>query len=160
MATIGIRREDKSPWERRVPLVPADIAHLIRDEGLHISIQPSTNRVFADEEFRAAGAQVSEDLSPCDIVLGIKELPLASIQPSKTYMLFSHTIKGQPHNMPMLRRFLDHGCTLLDHELVTGEDGKRLIAFGRFAGFAGTIDFTTYGSTVLVDTAQLLEKYL
>ena len=140
MATIGIRREDKSPWERRVPLVPADIAHLIRDESIPIAIQPSANRIFADEEFREAGAQVSEDLSHCDIVLGIKELPLSSIQPSKTYMLFSHTIKGQPHNMPMLRRLLDHRCTLLDHELVTGEDGKRLIAFGRFAGIAATID--------------------
>jgi len=140
LATIGIRREDKGPWEKRVPLVPADVARLVREEGVPISIQPSTTRIFSDEEFRDAGATVTEDLSGCEIVVGIKEIPLPSILPSKTYMLFSHTIKGQPHNMPMLRRFLDRKCTLLDHELVTGEDGKRLIAFGRFAGMAAAID--------------------
>jgi alpha-aminoadipic semialdehyde synthase len=140
LGTIGIRREDKSRWERRVPLVPADVARLVREDRVSISIQPSLTRIFSDEEYRDAGATIAEDLSSCGVVLGIKELPLSSIQPSKTYMLFSHTIKGQPHNMPMLRRFLDRRCTLLDHELVTGEDGKRLIAFGRFAGIAGTID--------------------
>ena len=123
-----------------MPLVPADVARLMRDDGVPILVQPSATRVFTDDEYRDAGAELAEDLSLCDVVLGIKELPLSSIQPSKTYMLFSHTIKGQPHNMPMLRSFLDHRCTLLDHELVTGEDGKRLIAFGRYAGVAGTID--------------------
>src|SRR5262245_42075040 len=94
MATIGIRREDKSRWERRVPLVPADVARLVRENGVPISIQPSPSRIFSDEEYRDAGATIAEDLSSCDVVLGIKELPLSSIQPSKTYMLFSHTIKG------------------------------------------------------------------
>ncbi len=139
MATIGIRREDKSIWERRVPLVPEDVARLV-GEGVHIVVQPSTTRIFADHDFRTAGAILSEDLAACDVILGIKEIPLPLIQPSKTYMLFSHTIKGQPANMPMLRSLLERGCSLLDHELVTDDDGRRLIAFGRHAGMAGTID--------------------
>lgn len=140
MATIGIRREEKSVWERRAPLVPEDVRHLLQDEGIRLTVQPSPRRVFADEEFREAGATISENLSRCDVILGIKEVPATSIHRDKTFMFFSHVIKGQPHNMPMLRLLLERGCTLFDHELVTNDEGKRLIAFGRFAGLAGAID--------------------
>lgn len=138
--TLGIRCEDKSRWERRVPLVPAQVERLRAEHGVAVVVQPSENRVFPAVEFAAAGARVDEDLSGCDIVIGVKEIPIASFEPRKPYMFFAHVIKGQPHNMPMLRRMLDLGCTLIDYERVIDADGRRLIAFGRFAGLAGMTD--------------------
>lgn len=140
MAIIGMRREDKSVWERRAPLVPQDVRRLVATERVRLTVQPSERRIFADDEYREAGAIVDEDLTACDLILGIKEVPTRLIFPEKTYMFFSHTIKGQPHNMPMLHDMLEKRCTLFDHELVTNEEGKRLIAFGRYAGLAGAID--------------------
>ena len=87
-----------------------------------------------------AGAVIKEDLGGCDVIVGVKEVPKDSIIPGKTYMCFSHTHKGQPYNMPMLRQFLNASCTLLDYELLTDERGARLVAFGRFAGYAGMIN--------------------
>ncbi len=139
-ACIGIRREDKSPWERRAPLTPAQAQQLRRDAGLQIVIQPSHQRIFPDDAYRAAGARISEDLSPCPVILGIKEIPPGAIEAGKTYIFFSHTIKGQPHNMPMLRRLLELRCQLIDYERITDDAGRRLIFFGRYAGLAGMID--------------------
>ena len=140
MAVIGIRREDKGIWERRAPLVPEDVLHLVKDHGLTIHVQSSERRCFPDQAYRAAGANLTPDMAGADVILGVKEIPLAAIEPGKAYMLFSHTIKGQPNNMPMLKQLLELGCTLLDYELVEDEKGVRTIAFGRFAGLAGAID--------------------
>jgi alpha-aminoadipic semialdehyde synthase len=137
---IGIRREDKNRWERRVPLTPEDAGRLIADRGYTIQLQPSPIRTFPDERYAAVGAEIREDLSGCDLILGVKEIPIPLILPRKAYMFFSHVIKGQPYNMPMLRRLLESGCSLLDHELVTDERNRRLLFFGRFAGLAGMID--------------------
>ena len=104
MKTIGIRREDKNAWERRVPLVPADVADLLRDNDLAVVVQPSPIRVHADAEYAAAGAVVAEDLSPADVVFGVKEMPLHELRDGRTYLYFAHVIKGQPYNMPMLSR--------------------------------------------------------
>jgi alpha-aminoadipic semialdehyde synthase len=136
---VGIRREDKSPWETRTPLVPADVARIVR-AGVPVHVQRSGRRCFPDAEFAAAGADLVEDLRLAEVVLAVKEIPAALLERGKTYLFFSHTIKGQPHNMPMLRRLLELGCTLLDYELVTNEHGGRTIAFGRHAGLAGAID--------------------
>jgi alpha-aminoadipic semialdehyde synthase len=137
---IGIRREDKSKWETRVPLVPDDVRRLVSEHGIQVQVQSSPNRVFRDDEFRAAGALVAPDLRACPVVMGVKEIPPALLEPNKTYMFFSHTIKGQPANMPMLRRLLELGCTLIDYERIVDEHGRRLVFFGRFAGLAGMID--------------------
>ena len=137
---LGIRREDKSIWERRVPVVPEDIPRLREQHDLQVVVQPSPIRVFGEDEFRAAGAQVDEDLSPCDVIVAVKEVPPHLILPNKTYIFFAHVIKGQPHNMPMLRRLLELGCTLIDYEKVTDDKGRRLIFFGRHAGLSGIID--------------------
>jgi saccharopine dehydrogenase (NAD+, L-lysine-forming) len=137
---IGIRREDKNRWERRVPLTPEDVGHLIATRGLAFHLQPSPIRIFPDAQYAAVGAEIREDLSACQLILGVKEVPIPLVLPRKTYMFFSHTIKGQTHNMPMLRRLLDAGCSLMDHELVVDEHGRRLLFFGRFAGLAGMID--------------------
>ncbi len=137
---IGIRREDKSIWERRVPLVPEDVQELIAEHGLQVIVQPSKIRVFKDEEYAAVGAQVQEDLSPCDVIFAVKEVPPHLLLPGKTYVYFAHVIKGQPYNMPMLKRLLDLGCVLIDYEKITDEKGRRLIFFGRHAGWAGMLD--------------------
>lgn len=139
MAILGVRREDKSPWERRAPLVPEDVAQLVT-RGVEVHVQTAPNRCFADDDYRRGGARIVSSLDEADVVLGVKEVPIAELRPGKTYMFFSHTIKGQPHNMPMLRRMLDLGCSLLDYELVTDDAGVRTIAFGRHAGIAGVLD--------------------
>jgi len=137
---IGIRRETKGPWERRSPLVPQAIRRLTRDRGLEVVVQPSARRVFPDKEFVRAGAIVSDDLSTAQVVLGIKEIPTHLLEPRTAYLFFSHVIKGQRYNMPMLARLLELGCTLVDYEKVCDDTGRRLIFFGRFAGLAGMID--------------------
>jgi len=136
---IGIRREDKSRWEARSPLTPNDVRQLVQS-GIPVQVQTSPIRVFRDEEYRAAGATVVSDLSACPIIFGVKEIPPQYFQPRKTYIFFSHTIKGQPGNMPMLRRILEQGATLIDYERIVDERGRRLVFFGRYAGLAGMID--------------------
>ena len=137
---IGVRREDKSVWERRVPIIPEHVHQLQEDHGIEVWIQPSEIRVFREEEFAQAGTRVEEDLSSCPVVFAIKEIPIHFFQPGHTYVFFSHVIKGQPYNMPMLKRMLELGCQLIDYEKVTDERGRRLIFFGRHAGLAGMID--------------------
>ena len=137
---IGIVKEKKNAWERRVPLIPADVKTLIASQGVEIVIQPSRRRIFSDDEFRAAGAIVQEDLSECDPIFGIKEIKIADLIPEKTYLYFSHTIKGQPYNMPMLQKVLELRCTLLDYERMVDENNQRLIYFSYHAGVAGVIE--------------------
>ena len=137
---IGIRREDKSKWEARIPLVPTDMATLQRDHGLTFGVQPSNQRAFAEEELKAAGIEVVDDLSDCSIILGVKEIPVSRLEPGKTYLFFSHTIKGQPYNMAMLRRLMNLGCNLIDYERIQNDAGQRLVFFGVHAGLAGMID--------------------
>jgi alpha-aminoadipic semialdehyde synthase len=139
-APIGLRREDKSEWERRVPITPQDAAELQRDHGLQVIAQTSPIRAFTDDELIAAGIPVQEDLSSCSVILGIKEIPKERLDAAKAYVFFAHVIKGQPYNMPMLQRILDLGCTLVDYERVVDEKNRRLIFFGWHAGVAGMID--------------------
>lgn len=140
MKAIGIRREDKSRWERRAPLTPHHVERLVRETGMKIYVQPSTIRVFPDEAYVKAGAVVQEDLSPCHAIVGIKEIPADQFEEGKTYLFFSHTIKGQPYNMPMLRRMMEKRCQLVDYEKIVDAKGRRLVLFGRHAGLAGMIE--------------------
>jgi len=126
-------------WERRAPLTPQDAKELI-DKGLEIVAQSSDRRVFTDAEYCQAGIEVADDLAFCPVILGIKEIPIPVLERGKTYVFFSHTIKGQAYNMPMLRQILDMGCTLIDYEKVADKDGRRLIFFGNYAGLAGMIE--------------------
>jgi len=136
---IAIRREDKNRWERRTPLIPEQVGQLIGD-GLAFTVQRSDLRTFSDDEFRAVGAEVSEDISGCPVVLGVKEIPETLFLPGRTYVFFAHVIKGQAHNMPMLRRMMELGCSLIEYERITDDAGRRLVFFGRFAGLAGMVD--------------------
>jgi len=137
---IGIRREDKNPWERRVPLIPSHVRELMDKYPLEIWLQPSSIRVFSDEDYLRDGAKIEENLSPCSIILAIKEIPLHLFESGKVYFFFSHTTKGQPHNMPMLKKMVELGCTLLDYEKIVNDKGQRMLFFGRQAGQAGMID--------------------
>jgi alpha-aminoadipic semialdehyde synthase len=139
-ATIGIRRETKSPWERRSPVTPDLARHLVSSADVGVVIQPSARRVFPDKEYTRAGATVSTSLDDVNVVLGVKEIPPECLQEKTAYLFFSHVIKGQPANMPMLARLMELGCTLIDYEKIADEDGRRLVFFGRFAGLAGMID--------------------
>lgn len=139
-SVIGIRREDKSRWERRVPLVPSGVSELQARHGLHFVVQPSDIRVFKDQEYRAVGATISEDLSQTDVILAVKEVPAGLILEKKVYVFFAHVSKGQSYNMGMLRRLMELGCSLVDYEKITDDRKRRLIFFGRHAGYAGMID--------------------
>ncbi len=136
---IGIRREEKSIWEKRVAVTPED-AKALMGEGIDVVVQPSPIRVYSEEEFRNAGARIDENLEACSVVLGIKEMKPDTFRPGGTYVFFSHTIKGQAYNMPMLRRLLDVKCNLIDYERVTDAEGRRLIFFGNYAGMAGMVE--------------------
>lgn len=137
---IGIRREDKGKWERRVPLTPVKLQGLRQEHGIESYVQPSPVRIFREEEFAGAGAVVQEDLSAAPLVFGVKEIPSHLFLPGRTYVFFAHVVKGQPHNMPMLRRMMELGCNLIDYEKVTDERGRRLIFFGWHAGVVAMIE--------------------
>ncbi len=139
-STLGIRREDKNKWERRVPLTPQHLKDLKEKHGIGSIVQPSPIRIFSDEEYMGTGTKVQEDISSCPVVFAVKELPINFFEPNKTYVFFSHTIKGQKYNMPMLKKMMELGCTLIDYEKITNEKGRRLLFFGRFAGLAGMVD--------------------
>lgn len=137
---LGIRREDKHEWERRVPLTPELVHTLVAEHGIEVVVQPSPIRAFSDASYRSAGASVGEDLDPCEVVFAVKEIPISLLREGGAYVFFSHTIKGQPHNMPLLQRIMDLGCTLIDYERIVDTNDRRLVFFGRHAGLAGMVD--------------------
>ncbi len=137
---IGIRREDKNEWERRIPLVPLDLKTLKDKSGLQVIVQPSKIRCFPDEKFLELGLEINENLNAANTIFAVKEIPLPLFQKGKTYMFFAHVIKGQPYNMPMLKRMMELECNLIEYERVVNENNQRLIFFGRYAGNAGMIE--------------------
>lgn len=123
-----------------MPLTPAAVGSLIHENGLDVRVESSPTRVFSDDDYRAVGARVVDDLTDCDVVLAVKEIPTHLLQPGTAYVFFSHTIKGQHHSMPLLRQVLDTRATLIDYEPIVDGTGVRLVHFGRFAGLAGMVD--------------------
>lgn len=144
---IGLLREGRTPPDRRVALTPKKCVEL-QDAypGLRVRVQPSPHRAFADQEYRDLGLEVSDDMATCDVLLGVKEVPVAELLPGKTYCFFSHTIKKQPANRELLRTVLREGITLIDYELLTNAAGERVVAFGHWAGIVGAYNgLLTYG---------------
>ena len=137
---LGIRIEDTSPWERRTPLVPNDVKQLIQDLGIEVLVQKADHRVFTHEEYRQAGTIITDDLKNADGIFSIKEVPEHLIYPDKLYVNFAHVIKGQPYNMPKLKKYIESGCTLIDYERIVDHKDKRIVFFGNYAGLAGMID--------------------
>jgi alpha-aminoadipic semialdehyde synthase len=136
---VGIRYEDKYLMEKRVPLVPMHVKQLV-EQGIEVQVVPSEKRVFKDGEYEAVGASLMKEPLDADVILGVKEMPIGYFQPKKTYIFFSHTIKGQSYNMPLLRNMMESKVNLIDYERIVDDKGRRLIFFGRFAGLAGTIN--------------------
>ena len=137
---IGIRHEDKYEMEKRAPLTPKHVERLVKQKKLDIVVQTSGKRIFTDDEYSKAGAEISTDLKKCSVIFGVKEMPIDFFEAEKTYIFFSHIIKGQKKNMPMLKRMMELKCNLIDYERVVDEQGKRIIFFGRYAGMAGMIN--------------------
>lgn len=137
---IGIRREDKNRWERRVPLIPTHVRSLKDQSGVETIVQPSGLRIFSDADYKAAGGRVDENLADADTIFAVKEIPIDLLTQGKTYIFFSHTIKGQTYNMAMLKRLMEMECNLIDYERIVNEKDQRLIFFGVHAGYAGMIE--------------------
>ncbi|HEX8677164.1 MAG TPA: NAD(P)-dependent oxidoreductase [Segetibacter sp.] len=138
MFLIGLIREGKVPADNRVALTPKQCRWI--QQNLHdikIVVQPCINRCFSNKEYHSAGIELREDLGECDLLLGIKEVPVDILLMGKKYMFFSHTKKEQPHNQKLLQTIVEKKITLIDYECLEHEDGQRILGFGFFAGIVG-----------------------
>jgi alanine dehydrogenase len=135
---IGLIQERKTPPDRRAVFSPQKAAEVqMQFKDLEFIVEPSDIRIFSDQAYEEAGIQLSTDLSSCDVLLGVKEVPIDALLPDNSYFFFSHTIKKQPYNRDLLKAVLEKGVELYDHEVVTAPQGNRLIGFGRYAGLVG-----------------------
>jgi len=135
---LGILKEEKNPPDKRVPFSPLQCSELIRSyPGLEIVVQRSPLRCYLDSEYASFGIQLVDDLSDCDILMCIKEVPADKLIAGKKYLFFSHTIKKQPHNQKLLKAILSKNVTLIDYECLTDHEHNRVIGFGRYAGIIG-----------------------
>ncbi len=135
---IGILRETKNPPDRRVPLTPSQIIDLqIEYPDVEFFVQPSDYRCYSDEEYRYLEIPLKEDLSDCDILMGVKEVEKSTFIPGKTYLFFAHVAKEQPYNREMLQKMIEDKVRLIDYEYLTQDNGARVVAFGRWAGIVG-----------------------
>ncbi|MGB5287110.1 MAG: bifunctional lysine ketoglutarate reductase /saccharopine dehydrogenase family protein [Ignavibacteriaceae bacterium] len=137
---IGIRRADKNKWERRTPLIPDDLKYLKEKFGIQTLVQPSDIRAYTNDQYAAAGVEVIEDIHSANTIFAVKEIPLHFYREGKTYIFFSHTIKGQAYNMPLLKKMMELKCNLIDYERIVDESNRRIIFFGKYAGIAGMVE--------------------
>lgn len=138
MLVIGLIKEGKIPADNRVALTPAQCKWLIKYfTDVEIIVEPSPTRCYADAEYEKAGVLLSTNLSSCNLLLGIKEIPVEQLIPNKRYMFFSHTKKKQPYNKMLMQEMVKKKITLIDYECLEHKDGQRIIGFGFFAGIVG-----------------------
>ena len=144
---FGIIRERKNPPDRRVVLSPEECQNVLaKFPKAQIFVESSPIRVFSDKEYADKRLEVVQDMESCEVLLGVKEVPIDALIPNKKYFFFSHTIKKQPYNRELLRAILEKNIELYDHEVITNQKGSRLVAFGRYAGIVGAYNgFRTYG---------------
>lgn len=144
---FGIIKERKNPPDRRVVFSPNELTKIKQKyHDCTIKVESSDNRVFSDAEYQNMGIEVANDVSDCDILFGVKEVPVDNLIPNKSYFFFSHTIKKQPHNRRLLQAILEKKIDLYDHETIVNSHNHRLIGFGKYAGFVGTYNaFRAFG---------------
>lgn len=144
---IGLIREGKVPPDKRVPFTPLQCEEIEqRYPNVKMVVEASDVRCFQDSEYHALGIEVSEDMTNCQILMGIKEVPVDKLIPAKIYLFFSHTLKKQPYNRNLLHEVIRKRITLLDYEALKDRYGNRLVAFGRYAGIVGAYNgLMTYG---------------
>ncbi|HOK61690.1 MAG: NAD(P)-dependent oxidoreductase [Tenuifilum sp.] len=136
---IGILRETKTPPDRRVALTPEQVVEVIKKfDNVDVVVQPSELRCYKDDEYLRLGVKLQDDLSDCDLLVGVKETKIPTIIPGKTYMEFAHVAKKQPHNQKLIQAFAANGNTVIDYEYLTDKNGVRLVAFGHWAGVVGS----------------------
>jgi alanine dehydrogenase len=144
---IGVIKEGKVPPDKRVPLTPKQ-CHLVETiyPNVEVIVQPSHIRAYSDADYLAEGIKMSEDLSECEIILGVKEVNISDLIPNKKFLFFSHTLKKQPYNRGLLQAILDNKIQLIDYEALKNMSNKRIIGFGRYAGVVGCYNgLLTYG---------------
>ncbi len=144
---FGIIKERKNPPDRRVVFSPSKLKELQETfSEASIKVESSDIRVFSDAQYTNEGIEVTNDVSDCDVMIGVKEVPIDALVPNKKYFFFSHTIKKQPYNRKLLKAILEKNIELYDHEVITKENGNRLIGFGRYAGIVGAYNgFRAFG---------------
>jgi alanine dehydrogenase len=155
--TLGIVKERKNPPDRRVVFSPAELVKLKNDfPQLNILVESSDVRVFTDDDYLEKGFEIVSDLSTCDVIVGVKEIPTDALIPNKKYFFFSHTIKKQPYNKKLLQAILEKNISLYDHETLVDKQLTRLVGFGRYAGIVGVYNtFRAFGQTYeLFDLAK------
>ena len=135
---IGIIREEKNPPDTRVALIPTH-ANTLKNNFSEVQVvaQQSPNRCYSDEEYKRQNIPVVNNVDDCDVLIGVKEVPIENLVANKTYFFFSHTIKKQPYNQKLLKTVVAKNIRLIDYECITDDKGNRVIAFGRFAGIVG-----------------------
>ncbi|KAK7102549.1 alpha-aminoadipic semialdehyde synthase, mitochondrial-like [Littorina saxatilis] len=138
-AVMAVRRETINVWERRAPLAPQHVRKLVK-KGVKVIVQPSDRRAYSMQEYSNMGAVIQEDISEASFIIGVKQIPIDTLLPDKTYAFFSHTIKAQEDNMPLLDAILEKNIRLIDYEKMSDSDGSRVVAFGKYAGMAGMIN--------------------
>ncbi len=135
---FGIIKECKNPPDRRVVFSPEKLKEFQEKfPSSTIKVESSDIRVFSDAAYQKAGLEVTDNMSDCDVLFGVKEVPINALIPNKKYFFFSHTIKKQPYNRDLLNAILNKNIELYDHETIVKENGMRLIGFGRYAGIVG-----------------------
>ena len=146
---FAIIKERKNPPDRRVVFSPGKLKEFQDQFPLsEIKVENSNIRIFADEKYKELGFEVFEDISDCEVLFGVKEVPISALIPNKKYFFFSHTIKKQPYNRKLLQAILEKNIELFDHETIIKENGARLIGFGRYAGIVGAYNgFRAIGIT-------------
>lgn len=138
MIRIGLLKEGKTPPDNRVALTPAQCKWLQKNfPNIQIAVQSCEHRCFSNKEYERSGIEVVEDVNDCQILFGIKEVPVNILLHNKTYLFFSHTRKKQPYNQKLLQTIIEKNSTLIDYECMEHEDGQRIIGFGFFAGVVG-----------------------
>ena len=144
---IGVIRETKNPPDKRVPLSPEKCAKLKQNfPEVELVVQSSNIRAFKDEEYSELGVNIVQDVSDCDVLLGVKEVKKEELLPHKTYFFFSHTIKEQPYNRDLLQKILDLKIKMIDYEALTYPKNGRILGFGRYAGIVGAYNaFLAFG---------------
>ena len=167
---FGIIKERKNPPDRRVVFSPDRLAEFknLFPQAI-VKVESSDIRIFSDEKYFEKGIEVSNDLTDCDVLIGVKEVPKEALIPNKKYFFFSHTIKKQPYNRDLLRTILEKNIELYDHETIVDEKNRRLIGFGRYAGIVGAYNgirafglkfelFNLAKAEVLPDQNALIER--
>ncbi len=144
---IGVLEEEKVPVDKRVPLTPKQCKKILElYPEVELVVKTSSVRCFNDEAYKAEGITIVDDLTDCDVLIGVKEVPKSSLIPNKTYFYFSHTIKEQPYNRDLLLKMMELNISMVDYEVLKNKQGKRLLGFGRYAGIVGAYNgFLTYG---------------